>query len=763
MFAAGCGEESAPQSSSGAHRRIEALNLRLAPDSAPRPSRNLYRRLTPSPDSDWSFDQALSHEYIKLPGEGTPLYGLMFDAVGETVITIPGPFDPRRFNVMGLELDAGVRRRFHVRFFREDTDSFARAHGSSRSQEREIVEFEVPDATLKWDHIDRITITTDDLQRRLRIYGASLIAAPAMADLPVPEDGPEHILSAGQQRSGVGVLEDRAVESEFDAPQGGELRFSYVVPSGIKDPGRNPKLTLTLSSDAGVEAEHEFDLDSKKAQFWQTERISLEAFQDSRVTAQWAVSGKRSPVCAIAEPGVVHPGGVPRKVLLITSDTHRFDHTGSSGRGVEVQTPALDALAKRGLFFDDCFTSTNVTNPSHIALMTGTSPRDTGIQINNAILSDAAPTLAEAFREAGYVTYSSVSIKHLSPHSSGLGQGFDRASSPDFIRNREAEDTIGQVIKWMNNSEDLSVFVWVHLFDAHTPYETEDPYATMYYQDPERAFDPEAGFPDNVPDAVREKLFPELQDIEYPRAQYKSEVSYLDAQLDRLFSHKTMRDAIIGFTADHGESLGGHGIFFSHDGLYPDSIHVPMIVSFPDGPTGVHSQAPVEQIDLGRTLLDLAGLVGADFPGENMIAMADMEVGDAGPRYSIAAHKRSAALSEDGWHILLSMSSRSGEMTLEDPEFHEVKLFNLREDPNCENDLLQQEFERAKLMRQQLVEWLLDAKHLNWDKETITDAETIKELEALGYTAGTQETQATKNAPFINEQCVCDWCAKFTE
>ena len=275
----------------------------------------------------------------------------------------------------------------------------------------------------------------------------------------------------------------------------------------------------------------------------------------------------------------------------------------------------MDALAEEGLVFEDCFSSTNTTNPSHVALMTGTSPRDTGINVNNSVLSDEAPTLAEAFHEAGFATYSSVSIKHLSPKTSGLGQGFDRAAAPSK-RDSEAEQTIGKLTTWMKQSEELSVFVWLHLFDAHTPYEPEESFITAYYEDPERAFDPRGEFVDEVPEAVIETLYPDpaLKDIQFPSTQYKAEISYLDQELSRLLDLSVMRNAIVAFTADHGESLGAHGIYFSHDGLYPDSIHVPMIIRYPGGPKGARSSIPIEQIDLGRTLLDLAGLVGTEFP-----------------------------------------------------------------------------------------------------------------------------------------------------
>ena len=54
----------------------------------------------------------------------------------------------------------------------------------------------------------------------------------------------------------------------------------------------------------------------------------------------------------------------PPTVVLITSDTHRGDHLGASRLGIVIETPVLDSLARQGLLFDNCFSSTNVTRPS---------------------------------------------------------------------------------------------------------------------------------------------------------------------------------------------------------------------------------------------------------------------------------------------------------------------------------------------------------------------------------------------------------------
>ena len=75
-------------------------------------------------------------------------------------------------------------------------------------------------------------------------------------------------------------------------------------------------------------------------------------------------------------------------MALITSDTHRADHLGFLFADGELRTDAIDALAERGVVFSNAVASINNTTPSHVALMTGLSPRDTGAVANALPISD---------------------------------------------------------------------------------------------------------------------------------------------------------------------------------------------------------------------------------------------------------------------------------------------------------------------------------------------------------------------------------------
>jgi arylsulfatase A-like enzyme len=457
-------------------------------------------------------------------------------------------------------------------------------------------------------------------------------------------------------------------------------------------------------------------------------------------------------LCALGEVSLRQLGEAPPTVILITSDTHRADYTGYSESEVDVRTPYLDALAERGLVFDDCATSTNVTNPSHVALMTGTHPVQTGVIGNDTPLSHVAPTLAEAFRDAGYITWASVSAAHLGHDKSGLGQGFERMNTPAAFQ-RDSIDTIAGLKEWLPDAEGQPLFIWLHLFDVHAPYAPPDEWKNMYYPDGADPYD--EALPDPV-DWASPKWDRKVRDLTYFEALYRSEITYQDEQISKLLEDSRFSDALVAFTSDHGESLGAHGIFWDHRELYPNTLHVPLLLVGPNVPSeGSRNSGPVRQIDLGRTLLDLSGLYGAAFPGTNVLE----ENKTKEVRYSMSANGTSAAVMTDDWFFALHLKTHVVYAGSKPAPMHTAELYNLQEDPRCLTNLASEDEERAKEMRRMLIAWLTNSEQKGW---TVTrnyqDLQALEQLAALGYTTIAPQRGARV---WIDLNCDCEHCAKF--
>ncbi|MEE8468524.1 MAG: sulfatase, partial [Planctomycetota bacterium] len=443
----------------------------------------------------------------------------------------------------------------------------------------------------------------------------------------------------------------------------------------------------------------------------------------------------------------------PRTVVLVTSDTHRADHLRAGRDSVDVQTPFLDGLAARGVLFEDCFASTNITLPSHAALLTGTSPRDSGIVDNITALADGAETLAERFQAAGFTTLAVVSARHLRDAQSGLGQGFDRMLAPASAREVDSSITVDRLLESLPGLEGRSLFLWLHVFDAHAPYDSPETFRDLYYPAGRDRYDA------SLPPLKRNAQLswdPEVRDPAWARSQYKAEVTYLDSQLERALSHPRFETALLAVTADHGESLGEHGIYFKHHGLFPNTLWVPLILVAPGVPAGVRVTSPVRQLDLGRTLLDLSGLGAAVFPGENLLRWTEPDLEAAAePRFALSSHALAASLEQDGWFLSL----RIVPSVLPRRVAHQVELYYLPDDRGCENDLVESHHERAREMRARLIEWLNAPRVMGMQRDGANRAADLAQLAELGYSDG--QAPIPEDRPWYEPDPRSAWVRRF--
>ena len=311
------------------------------------------------------------------------------------------------------------------------------------------------------------------------------------------------------------------------------------------------------------------------------------------------------PGCAPAEPTP------PPSVLLIVADTLRADHLGCYGYGRNT-SPNLDALAERGVIFDDVVSQSSWTLPSMISLMTGRY-----VFASLPTLPPARATLAEVLRGAGYQTAAFVG-NDVVGREEGFPRGFDHFvvgaellegldAADDLLHSDSGGILVERVLGWAADNLQSPYFLYVHFIDPHLPYITPPGYTD---------FDDDL---DPIPPAVREQyarsvaarptlepgLKKELAKIRRAHRAYDGEVAYMDARIGELLAGLdelgAMGDTLVAFTADHGEVIyerldglpdeadqarsqtsltalyrNGHG-----EQLFDELIRVPLIVSGP--------------------------------------------------------------------------------------------------------------------------------------------------------------------------------------
>jgi choline-sulfatase len=390
-------------------------------------------------------------------------------------------------------------------------------------------------------------------------------------------------------------------------------------------------------------------------------------------------------------------------VLLVTIDTLRADHVGAYG-AEGVATPTLDALAARGVLFEQAMAAVPLTLPSHASILTGQYPATHGVRHNAVfVLGKDAETLAERFSEAGYATGAVVGAAVLDAEF-GLNQGFDaydsdmpeeRATAAGFFE-RPAKDVTDRALAWLGR-ERGPFFLWVHYYDAHAKYNPPEPFASRFHSHP-----------------------------------YDGEVAYVDEQLGRLLAGldaKRVANTIVAVTADHGEGLGEHGEA-SHTYLIYDSVlHVPMILAGPGLPAGRRVAPVAPNTGLAATLL---ALVGAEpLPKPDVGDLAALWRPGAAPQVGGWAYAESLAGELDhGWAPLYAIRS---------DHFHYIRapraeLFDVAADPHQLHNLLpseQLEYASAVKRDEGHLESLLAGSSAASPQQV--DAETRARIEALGY------------------------------
>ncbi len=286
--------------------------------------------------------------------------------------------------------------------------------------------------------------------------------------------------------------------------------------------------------------------------------------------------------CAAADVG---PALRPLNVVLVTIDTLRADRLHCYGNH-EIETPTLDALAQRGVLFENAVAQTPLTPPSHASIFTGTNPnvhhvRNTG----GFALQSSSITLATILKAQGWDTAAFVGAAVLKK-ATGFGHGFDvyddqmpkpeRGQEEREYPERRAGVVVDRALSWLRSQSGKQFFAWVHLYDPHEPY------------------DPPAPF--------REK---------YRKNLYDGEVAYTDQQLGRFLDavgRKSPADkTLIVVLADHGESLGEHGEFNHGVFLYDATLRIPFLLVGPGVPAGVRVTQQTRTIDVLPTILELLG------------------------------------------------------------------------------------------------------------------------------------------------------------
>lgn len=442
------------------------------------------------------------------------------------------------------------------------------------------------------------------------------------------------------------------------------------------------------------------------------------------------------PETAVSSPDPRRPN-----VLLITVSSLRADHIGAYGYE-KARTPAMDALARRGIRFDNALTQQPDRNAAHAAILSGTFPATNGVRQDLVDRLDAnAPTLAQSLAENGYRTGAVYSWVSFEPGYSGLDRGFHdyldlTINRPEYLADNRAQVlaatyerlkahlalpgamgdafslprgideaidgradvTTEAAIAWLEQYQSSPFFLWVHYVDPSAPFTPPPPFNEVE----------DTGCGDSCRDGSL-KTIRDIEDgaqlsasqINHLVALYDGEIAFTDQQIGRLMARLEQLglddNTLVVLTSDHGESFAEHDTWFSGSTLYNASVRVPIIASWPSRlPRQRASSAPAMSVDLAPTILDTIGAPIPDvFEGQSLLPLIlGHSAGDDRLAFTELADRSEVAVADRYWKLIWS----SREQT--------AKLYFLGDDPNELHDRSESEPETTNRLIEELREWL---------------------------------------------------------
>jgi arylsulfatase A-like enzyme len=388
------------------------------------------------------------------------------------------------------------------------------------------------------------------------------------------------------------------------------------------------------------------------------------------------------------------PSSAPN-VLLIVWDTVRAQNLGLYGHN-RPTTPNLERLAARGTRFQQAFSTSSWTLPSHASMFTGRWPHELSAGWKTA-LDDREPTLAGRLSSLGYDTAAFVAnldylgaetgiargfahyddypltVREVFTRCIGLGRKLDTFSVAMLVdklwggrvRDRplvpisrehakRADDVDRAFLDWLawQRPRRRPFFAFLNYNEAHTPYEVPDDSTRGFGIRPE-------SWHDRL--LLHKWISPERppvtpRDIRMANDIYDDCIAYLDrrlgALLDELDRRGVLDDTLVIVTSDHGEHLGDHLLFFHGCSLYRQLVGVPLVIAGADRvPAGRVIDEPVSLRDLPATVLDLARLERGDpFPGRSLARFWARRDGEPQPAFEplLMELERPALLTNQG-------------------------------------------------------------------------------------------------------------------
>ncbi len=373
----------------------------------------------------------------------------------------------------------------------------------------------------------------------------------------------------------------------------------------------------------------------------------------------------------------------------------------------------MDAIASGGTRFTRISAQVPLTLPSHVSLLTSTYPFSNGIRDNGQTLGTAPVTLAALLKSRGYRTGAFVASFVLDRRF-GLNRGFDEYNGAFDLRResttdpgnikRPGEEVVRAASEWALQNASQPFFLFLHLYDLHTPYRIPQHSGRLTYDDV----------------------------LSY-------EDSVIGTFWDSLSKQSILDRALIVFTADHGEGLGDHGESTHGFFVYQSTLWVPLIIRWPRGfiyPATIAGAAGL--IDVAPTIVDYLGVPKPrEFQGRSLMALIRREA----PGFAVYSESNYAK-DHFGCSSLVALSDGNYKYI----ESSKPELYDLSRDPGERSNLSESRKPLAFSYRDRIRAFTASYHSITSQAKQQPSPEAFAKLRSLGYLGGASSGPSTTNS-----------------
>ena len=357
----------------------------------------------------------------------------------------------------------------------------------------------------------------------------------------------------------------------------------------------------------------------------------------------------------------IHCLGANQPNVLFIAVDDLNDWVGCLGGHPQAKTPNIDALAKRGVLFEQAHCAAPLCSPSRTAVMTGLRPSTTGIYGNLNWFRDLPKykdwvTLPQYFRQHGYKVWGGGKLYHQPQGKFSDPIAWDKQYSTTMgvprppveqryrhgLKDKFSNAILARLIDWwpidqpleatadwrttdvaakfLAQKHDQPFFLGCGIYMPHLPWYAPKKFFDMHPLD-------KIQLPPNKPDDFDDipqqgiRMASQAGEIIRKSGKWKEAVqaclaadSFADACVGHVLSalgKSPHRDnTIVVLWGDHGYDVGEKK--FAKSALWEQTTRTPLIINFPKkfggNPKAKTCTRPVSLLDLYPTLIELCGL-----------------------------------------------------------------------------------------------------------------------------------------------------------